>query len=133
MIPGWMQEYFPVKGTVSQWRKNVLVPFVLEREDGICWVEDCWVRASDIHEGIVTRGDVQGWNGKKKKLRIVIQCPINCVALCRGHHKYAPERKEILTWMTKEYGPWVIDWFEALPFKVLPIRGIITQVREQYG
>lgn len=132
MIPDWMEEFFPVKGSVPQWRKNVLIPLVLER-DGVCWVEDCFLYPSDVHEGIVTRGDVQGWKGPKKKLRIVIHNPINCIALCKEHHKYAPSRKDVLIWSVKEYGLWVLDWFEELPFKVHPIRGILQQVREQYG
>jgi len=129
MIPDWMQEYFPESGSVPQWRTNVLIPFILER-DGVCWVEDCWVSASDVHEGVVTRGDVQGWSGKKKNLRIIIHNPINTIALCKEHHKYAPSRLEVLTWMVKEYGLWVLDWFEELPFTYSPITGIIQQVRE---
>ena len=126
MIPDWLQEYFPESGSVPQWRTNVLTPFILERDD-VCWVEDCWLRPSDIHEGVVSRADVQGW---KLKFRVMIHVPINCIALCKEHHKYAPDRKDVLLWSVKEYGAWVLDWFEGLPFKHSPITGIIQQVRE---
>lgn len=127
MIPEWMQEYFPTKGSVPQWRKNVLIPFVLER-DTVCWVEGCFKNVSDVHEGVVSRGDVQGW---KLKNRVVIQVPINAIGLCRECHKYAPSRRDVLQWAIREYGEWVLDWFEALPFKIYP--SVIQQVREENG
>jgi len=126
MVPDWMREFFPKAGTsLPKWRTDVLIPHVLERE-GVCWVEDCWKNPSDVHEGVVTRGDVQGW---ANKYRVQVHVPINCIALCKECHKYAPSRKEVILWAIEYYGLWVLDWFEALPFTVNPIRGLIEEIR----
>jgi hypothetical protein len=130
MVPGWLQEYFPKSGTsLPQWRTNVLIPHVIERE-GVCWNKDCWKNVSDVHEGVVTRGDVQGW---PNKYRVCVHVPINCVGLCKDCHKFSPSRKDVLLWAVDEYGLWVLDWFEELPFKHSPIAGLITQIRNEYG
>lgn len=129
MVPRWLREFFPSASTsLPQWRTDVLIPHIIER-DRVCWVEGCWKNISDVHEGVLTRGDVQGW---PNKYRVCVHVPINCIGLCKDDHKYAPDRRSVLLWMVNEYGMWVLDWFEKLPFTVNPIMGIIQEVRKSY-
>ena len=130
MIPDYLKPYFPKPGqSLPKWRTNVLIPRVIERENGVCWVEDCWHNISDVHEGIITRGDVQGW---ANKYRILIHNPVNCIGLCKDCHRFYPERRDVLLWMVNEYGLWVLDWYEKLPFKHNPISGLIEEAKQLY-
>lgn len=102
-----------------------VVQIVLEREGSVCWVADCMCQACDVHEAIVTRGDVQGW--KPAKRREVIFHPFNCIALCKIHHNTADEPKaaDVFDWMCGYYGrAEVTEWFAELArqFKVVPGR-----------
>lgn len=110
--------FWKPKGSITQWRMKVLIPFVMEREGFMCWVDACYINASDVHEGVVTRGMVQGWPIKQ---RLLAHNPLNCVALCKLHHKIAPSKQEVLDWMIQEYGKDLILWyFRGLPFKQFP-------------
>ena len=119
-IPDYLEPYFPKVGmSVGQWRTDVLIPFIMEREGHICWVEGCYQNADDVHEGIITRGDVQGL---KLPYRVLAHSPVNCIALCKAHHKYAPEREVVYHWMCETYGKELVDWwFLTIPFKINPI------------
>ena len=101
-----------------------LIPIIVER-DGLCWVADCPNRIKDVHEAIVTRGDVQGW--KPSKRREIIFHPYNCIGLCDLHHNTENEPKaiDVFNWMCGYYGREVVTvWFRELArqFKVVPGR-----------
>lgn len=108
--------------------RSDLIIQVIEREQGKCWVKDCPNRARDVHEAIVTRGDVQGWKLAK---RSEIFHPYNCIALCAQHHNtdLEPKSDVVYRWMVDRYGDGVRVWFENLAkeFKVVPgrLKGVI--------
>lgn len=73
----------------------------------------------DVHEAIVTRGDVQGW---PKRWRSIIFCLGNCVVVHRHCHGHSDREK---TWVYKcsIYGKEEMQrWYDNLPFKVHPRR-----------
>jgi len=132
MIPDWLEEYFPKPGAsikgVESWRNTVLRPFVFQREAGVCWVEECFFTATDLHEAIISRQDVRGWDTRRK---VLIHTPFNCIAICKEHHKWIPGKEEVLKWMVNEYGLSVLEWFDSLPFKGRsPVQGLIDEYRK---
>jgi len=113
----------PKAGFAISWRTNILIPYILEREKYKCWVSGCYHKASDCHESLITRGDVQGW--KPRARRILIFHSANCIGLCKKHHntELEPTKKEVFDWMIEYYGEeYVIDWLReiSLEFKVIP-------------
>lgn len=73
----------------------------------------------DLHEGIVTRGDVQGWS---KRRRGLIFCEVNCFLLCRACHTNWGEvfpREKAWELSCERYGEEVMrEWYEGLPWKI---------------
>lgn len=121
-----MQLLKPKTGqSLSEWRKT-LIPFILERENYNCWNENCYNRASDVHEALYSRNDVRGWDWKEK---VLIHTPYNCIALCRECHKYKPDVELVLDWMIDTYGTEVLDWCEGLPFVINPLATLLERKR----
>lgn len=108
----------PPTGSVIDWRMLELSE-ILYRRDGACWIPDCnGHTTSSIHEAIVTRGDVQGWQPKSRRLEIFNG--LNCIRLCDLHHNTAlePAREEIAAFMADLYGlDIVLDWLLSLEFR----------------
>lgn len=97
----------------------------MERENYTCW--NCYKTAVDVHEGVVSRGMVQGWPIKQ---RLLVHSPLNTIALCKDCHKYTPDRKVVFDWMIQEYGKELVLWyFENLPFKVNPIEYLLKGIK----
>lgn len=78
---------------------------------------------SHLHEGMISRGEVQGW---PKPRRVLIMTPINCVLISADENlglsgKYPPAREEVYTEKCAFYGKELVDrWLWSLPFKVPP-------------
>ena len=75
-----------------------------------------------MHEGMISRGDVQGW---PKDRRVLIFTEYNCILLCRDcnlslNGKWPPSRERIISEQHALYGPPLIDWLRGLPWKVQP-------------
>lgn len=74
----------------------------------------------DMHEGIVSRGDVQGWKRNKRHL---IMVEVNCIPL---HHdcniNHPPSRQAVWDYQVEYYGDAVRDWYYGLPWKAGPPR-----------
>lgn len=129
MIDEWLLSYFPttrdkISGAES-WRNTVLRPFVFDREGFVCWVDGCYYTATDLHEAIISRQDVRGWDRKRK---VLIHTPYNCIAICKEHHKNIPRKEDVFERMVNEYGISVVEWFDSLPFKGRnPVQGLIDK------
>lgn len=111
----------PQLGFTLQWRNRILVPYIHAREQYKC--KTCYRNSEHVHEGIITRGDVQGW--KPKRRRVLIFHPANTVALCHIHHNTAlePSRLQVFDWSIDYYGKdFVYGWLESIAkeFKILP-------------
>lgn len=70
----------------------------------------------DIHEGIVSKGDVQGWPKKKRGL---INHEYNCFVVCRDCHKeHKLSREDAWKLSCERYGEDAVrEWYEGLPWK----------------
>lgn len=82
--------------------------------------ESCETRQLlSIHEGIVTRGDVQGW---PKPRRLLIFHEYNCFVLCMDCHKNWGEvfpREKAWELSCERYGEQAVrEWYENLPWKI---------------
>lgn len=72
--------------------------------------------AFDMHEGIVTRRDAQGW---KPTQRQMIMTELNCIPLHHGCHLDNPPSRD-LVWEYQKgyYGTSILlEWYEGLPWK----------------
>lgn len=78
-------------------------------------------RTTDMHEGLVKKGDVQGWPEEDRSL---INHPINCVVLCHVCHMRDGQTAQMTEWFVeyKLRRGWtaedMIQWLEELPFKI---------------
>jgi len=82
-----------------------------------------------MHEGLISRGDVQGW---PRKMRGQINVELNCVLLCpecnlgnATHH--SPSRERVFSEHLELYGEDVLRWLKSLPFKAHPLKGLIER------
>lgn len=75
----------------------------------------------DLHEGILSRGDVRGWKGTKK---LLIFSELNCIPLHHACHLYAPpSRGTVWEYQMNFYGRELLNtWYTGLPWKVGPPR-----------
>ena len=75
-----------------------------------------------MHEGMISRGDVQGWPRERRHLIFsVYNCTLLCSACNTGMEgKSAPDRRLIFDEQFAIYGAPMIDWLIALPFKHRP-------------
>jgi len=123
-----MAYLFPPPGRAVQAQRDIMLPYVYER-DGKCFLAGCpGFDPCTGHEGVVTRGDVQGW---PKSERCLIHVFYNTVFLCSKHHntELEPSRLYIAKWMIARYGNDWIRWLETLPFKQRPptVRQILRE------
>ena len=114
---------FPPPGRTVRAQREILLPYVYNR-DGRCWVPGCkGLGVCSAHEGIVTRGDVQGWD---KGWRCLIHTVYNSVWLCHARHHETdlePSAMEIAEWMVEQYTrAELVRWLECLPFKQRPAK-----------
>jgi len=86
---------------------------------------------TDMHEGLIKKGDVQGWPEEDRNL---INHPINCVVLCHRCHMSEGQTTQMTVWFV-EYKlsmGWrvedMLQWIDELPFKVQTSR--IAYVRK---
>lgn len=88
-------------------------------QDAKCTVcQEYLTNPVDIHEALVTKGDIQGWPAR---WRIIIINPYNCVLVHRHCHAHGDRES---TWKLKceQFGEdEIIKWYESLPFRV-PLR-----------
>jgi len=80
-----------------------------------------------MHEGILSRRDVQGW---PMEWRVLIMTPFNCILISREANlgldgKSPPPRARVLAEHVHMYGPGVVRWLRSLPFKSHPLRGLL--------
>lgn len=80
---------------------------------------------SDMHEGLIKKGDVQTWPEENRKL---INHPINCVVICHCCHMEHGQTSYFTDWFVRwklQMG-WtaeqMMQWLEQLPFKILTDR-----------
>lgn len=104
------------------WRKRLRRDLYRVRS-GWCDVCGHWLhkRGFEVHEGIVTRRDVQGWRYPE---RAWIFTEFNCVLLCPTCHRPTPpSRQAVWDLQCKRYGEEAMKkWYYSLPFKVFPRR-----------
>jgi len=80
-----------------------------------------------MHEGIFSRGKVEGW---PKRWRILIHCELNCVLLCAQCNMGVPPQP-LTIWKEHcdRYGATtMLEWFDSLPFKQTP--AFVNQTRQ---
>lgn len=74
----------------------------------------------ELHEGIVTRRDVQGWRYPEKAY---IFSEYNCIWLRQECHINPPSRERVWEIQCARYGEKAVrGWYESLPFKSTPRR-----------
>jgi hypothetical protein len=117
--PGLMRVNLSSKGAVREWRARLGAHLLRTRP----WRCDCcgevFFNRVDVHEGIVTKGDVRGW---RLPQRAWIFSEYNCILLLRAHH-HPLKRQFVWDLQCKRYGEAAMrEWYESLPFKVLPRR-----------
>ncbi len=74
----------------------------------------------DVHEALVSRGQVQGW---KLPQRAWIFTELNSLLLHQECHINPPSRRDSYTLLHGLYGDQIREWMEELPFKV-PLGGL---------
>ena len=81
--------------------------------------------ATDMHEALVKRSDVQGWPDEKK---ILIFCEENCVILCHRCHMEYGQTSHMTEWFVdyrERQGYDLKAWLRTLPFVVTPKLGYV--------
>jgi hypothetical protein len=105
---------------LSEWRKQ-LKRKLLAR-DVVC--RSCgeeFKQAPHMHEGIVSRAEIQKWPERWKKL---IHCELNCALLCSDCNlgrsgKSPPDRYQIWIEHREVYGNDTMrEWYMSLPLRV---------------
>lgn len=108
----------------GNWRSTIFLPYIFNRDGWKCWVLDCYqVKQLSCHESLITRGDVQGWQPKAR--RILIFHIVNCITLCDKHHntELEPRKQDVLEWICQYYGKdFVYGWLTEISkeFKIVP-------------
>lgn len=78
----------------------------------------CGSGANDLHEGIVWRGEAQGFDKRTRK-KVFAEC--NSFALCRDCHLSPPPREWFFERACNRYGEDVVrDWYASFGWKVPP-------------
>ena len=102
-------------------KRRILKVSLLAERGWRCQV--CGARAgiTDLHEGIVSRGDVQGWD---LSARLLIYHKYNCFILCRYcHREHKLSREDAWRLACSRYGELAVrEWYESLPWKAGPPR-----------
>lgn len=86
-----------------------------------------------MHEGIISRAEVQGWPLAQ---RVLIYTEYNCVLLCPDCNlglsgRHPPTRERVIEVQHHRYGLALALWLTSLPFKVLP--PAVEAYLEQFG
>ena len=126
----------PPLTTDQSWHRKELKEQLLWKRDRVCRGCGCiWGKATAIHmhEGIISKRDVQGWQPPSWRGQINIEA--NTILLCHDcnlglHGKNPPPREQVLREQVGIYGPDVIKWLASLPFKSHPLRGLLEQYPE---
>lgn len=104
--------------SVSNWRFFLFYQINQNRGWG-CECCNVWghLDTYDLHEGIVSRGDVQGWPFEKRGL---IFHEYNCFVVCREcHTEHKLSREDAWKLSCERYGEEAVrEWYEGLPWKV---------------
>lgn len=85
-----------------------------------CWEREIYSIPTDLHEGLVKKGDVQGWDEADREL---INATENCVVLCHVCHMEEGQTTEMTEWFIMyktSLGYDLVSWIKSLPFKQLP-------------
>ena len=114
----YIPEGFPNPGDKVDYEESIRKLLKLQKNlCPVCQKLICGI--CDRHEGIVTKGDVQGW---PKPWRIVIINPYNCVYVHRDCHQHGL-RDFFWKHKCEIFGEDEMrKWYYSLPFKVFPRR-----------
>ena len=128
-VPDALAPFFPEVGADMATHRRMLKMDCLVRRDRCCRAcgEPFLGRIAHMHEGILSKRDVQGW---PVEWRVLINTPYCCVLLCRDCNlglagKHPPPRARVLAEHVHMYGPGVVRWLRSLPFKSHPLRGLL--------
>jgi len=130
-VPDALAPFFPEVGADMAAHRRTLKMDYLVYRDRCCrgCREPFLGRVAHMHEGILSKRDVQGW---PREWRVLINVPYCCILLCRDCNlgladKHPPPRARVLTEHVHMYGPGVVRWLRSLPFKSHPLRGLLEQ------
>jgi len=114
---------------VVQWNQFRLRDFINHLHGNI-WPRVCMVcgrrfSAFQLHHGIVTRRDVQGWklcipgvSPHNARLALITNV-INCIPLHPTCHQNPPTRQEVWDYAVSKWGQEIVsDWYNSLPWKI---------------
>jgi len=128
-VPDALAPFFPEVGADMAEHRCMLKMDYLVHRDRCCRAcgEPFLGRVAHMHEGILSRRDVQGW---PKEWRVLIMTPFNCILINREANlgldgKSPPPRARVLAEHVHMYGPGVVHWLRSLPFKSHPLRGLL--------
>jgi len=131
LVPDYL---FPQAGDSVREHRFKLKRWLLQRQF-MC--AGCWqplgasTAGVHMHECMISRGNVQGWQPKGR--RVLIFTAYNCLLLCRDCNlslggKNPPGRLVAFKRQCKLYGEEaVVQWLKSLPFKAHPLKGILEQ------
>lgn len=98
------------RSTIGQWRR------VLFERSPRCVV--CGSGANHLHEGVLTRGEVQGFSFPDR-LRVFAEC--NCFPICQFCHKSPPPREWFFERSCNQFGEAVVrNWYASFGWKSPP-------------
>lgn len=108
------------KDFLNNWRENVKrnVDYIFYRyRPRLCMVCGYPFSVFDMHEGIVSRKDVQGWS---KRNRHLIMTELNCIPLHHTCHLDSPpSRQDVWEYQKEFYGNAMLQlWYNELPWKL---------------
>jgi len=110
-IPG-----FPQPGDNEKEVKTILQDTLTIIQNGKCPVcRESLSGIIDLHEGLISKGDIQGW---PKRWKVVIFNVMNCILVHRMCHISWPNRDKIYTYKCNHFGKYRVDkWYYSLPLK----------------
>jgi sarcosine oxidase delta subunit len=82
-------------------------------------------KATDMHEALVKRSDVQSWPKEEQELIYVKE---NCIVLCHQCHMEHGQTQYMTKWFVEHRTTQGYDleaWLKSLPFKVTPRLGYV--------
>lgn len=112
----YFPEGFPRPGADRKWVEEKLGWDLYSLQRGKCTScnEPLEVGPIDIHEALVTKGQVRGWPGPWK---IIIINRYNCVLVHRACHEHG-DRESVWVHKCELFGEdEIIKWYDSLPFR----------------